>query len=61
MAAYEVWIFDRSTEPSQLMGITECPVSYGRRDADNVARTMEEAYAREGLAVSTMVRSERTY
>lgn len=62
--AYEVWIF--SNEPQfkprgGIVAIEVAPREYGYGDAEQLANKLTDAYATDGLDVSTVVRQEASY
>lgn len=62
--AYEVWVFSNRPEFKSRGGVVSIevpPPDHSLADVQAVARKLQEAYATEGLEVSTVVRQEASY
>lgn len=62
--AYEVWLFSGQPqyEPrGGVVAIEVAPREYGHGDAEQLAQKFCDAYAKEGLDVSYVVRQEASY
>jgi hypothetical protein len=62
--SYEVWVFSQSPEYKRSAGLVDIkipPPDHSLGDVELLAWKYREAYAHEGLDVTTVVRNEAAY
>jgi hypothetical protein len=62
--AYEVWVFSRGEQFKRSGGIVTietAPDTFGLADTHAYASQLKDTYNHEGLDVSVLVRSDRSY